>query len=162
VNYLNNCAVWFYDQQRFAEAEPLLRETLEARRKTAEDNPSALSMTAVRLGHVLVEIGKPAEAEPLLRESLEMRRSTLPADHWLIANVQSLLGAALAGQSRFDEAEPLLLEGYAGMKDHPQAPAQRKAEALQRIVTLYEASGQSERAAEWRALLEQSDSIVDR
>ena len=89
----------------------------------------------------------------------------------------SLLGASLAGQgadeslapearlAKLREAEPMLLNGYNGMKDDPRVPspaqlggADRKREALMRVVALYEAwdrvepgRGYGEKAAEWRS-----------
>ena len=92
--------------------------------------------------------------------------------HWLIFNTMSVLGESLAGQAadrsltvaarieKLREAEPLLLEGYEGMKDNPEAPDERKREALERIIKLYEAwdaaepgQGYADQAAEWRAKL---------
>ena len=68
----------------------------------------------------------------------------------------SALGDALAGEGKFGEAEPLLLNGYANLKDNPQAPDLPKRQALQRIVKLYEAWGKLDKAAEHRAKLERS------
>ena len=89
----------------------------------------------------------------LLRECLEIRQDVLPEGHWLIFNTHSVLGGALTGRGKFDEAEPLLLDGYAGMKDHADAPADRKRQARKRIVALYESWGKPAQAAKWRAKL---------
>ncbi len=104
----------------------------------------------------------------------------LPAGHWLIFNTRSVLGAALAGQGadpslalgarieKLREAEPLLLEGYEGMKDHPDAPDERKNEALQQIIDLYTAWHEADpdqdydaEAAEWRAKLVPDDEAAE-
>jgi serine/threonine protein kinase/tetratricopeptide (TPR) repeat protein len=95
-----------------------------------------------------------AEAEPLLRGCLATRQKALPAGHWLIADTLSLLGGAVAGQGRLAEAEPLLLDGYARMKDNPQAPEERKRQALHRIIQLYESWGKADEAAAWRSSAE--------
>ncbi len=115
---------------------------------------------------------KPAEAEPLLRECLAIREEKLP-DHWLRFNAMSFLGGALAGQAaelvasdpqaaqaKLLEAEPLLLAAYERMQPPPNL-ANRKREARERIVKLYEAwdaaepgKGYAEIAAEWRAKLQ--------
>ena len=56
-----------------------------------------------------------------------------------------MLGAALLGQKKYSEAEPLLLAGYQGMKEREaKIPAPYKirlVEALERLVQLYEATG---------------------
>ena len=70
---------------------------------------------------------------------------------------QSLLGASLLGQKRYGEAEPFLLSGYGGLKARevkiPAPSKKRVAEAAARIVSLYDAWGKKEKAAEWRAKL---------
>ena len=61
---------------------------------------------------------------------------------------------AAGGQLKFLNAEPLLLDGYSGMKDReeqiPPAAQTRLAEALERLVQLYDAWGKPDQAAEWR------------
>ncbi len=68
-----------------------------------------------------------------------------------------MLGGALLGQKKYADAEPLLLSGYEGMKQRAaQIPSQgqvRVTEALERLVQLYEATGQTEQAAAWRKQL---------
>ena len=75
-------------------------------------------------------------------------------------NSQSMLGGALLGQKKYAEAEPLLRAGYEGLKEGlAEAMIQaiskvRLTEALERLVQLYDATGQKEKAAEWRKKLE--------
>ncbi|MBC7820910.1 MAG: hypothetical protein IAG10_28840, partial [Planctomycetaceae bacterium] len=63
-------------------------------------------------------------------------------------------GGCLLGQKKFTDAEPLLLAGYEGMKEHEaDIPAQAKirlTEAIQRLVDLFDATEQKDKAAEWR------------
>jgi hypothetical protein len=58
----------------------------------------------------------------------------------------------------YEEAGPLLREGYEGMKQREaQVPPHEKArlgEAAERLVRLYEATGEKEKAAESRRELE--------
>jgi TolA-binding protein len=100
---------------------------------------------------------KYAEAEPALRAGLAVRAKQAP-DHWATFNARSLLGAALLGQQKYADAEPLLLAGYEGMKQREaKVPPQGKVrltESLERLVQLYEATGQKDKAAEWRKKLE--------
>jgi hypothetical protein len=77
----------------------------------------------------------------------------LDESRWTYHWVSGLLGACLAGLGNFEEAEPLLLESYEQM-DPPEALRMHKRDALERIVSLYEAWGREDRAAEWRALRE--------
>ena len=97
-----------------------------------------------------------ADAEPVLRECLAIREKFQP-DEWSTFNARSMLGGSLLGQKKYAQAEPLLLSGYEGMKAREaKIPAQGKprlAEAGERVVKLYEAWGQTEKAAEWRKKL---------
>jgi hypothetical protein len=83
----------------------------------------------------------------------------LPGD-WRSSHARSLLGGSLMGQNRFSEAESLLVAGYEGMKKSEATitPDDKPClkEALQRLVTLYQTTGQSERAAEWKNRLSEA------
>ena len=109
------------------------------------------------LGFNLVQQKKYADAEPVLRESLAIRDRNEP-DLWTTFNTMSILGGSLLGQEKYADAEPLLLQGYEGMKLRsatiPPTVQNRLTEALERLVTLYEATGQQERAAQRRHELE--------
>ena len=65
-----------------------------------------------------------------------------------------MLGEALLGQKRYADAEPLLLGGYRGMKEREATidPGGRVriTQALDRLVRLYEATGDASAAATWR------------
>jgi tetratricopeptide (TPR) repeat protein len=105
---------------------------------------------------ILLAAGKFADAEPLARRCLDIWEKQIPGD-WRTFNAQSLLGAALLGQKKYAEAEPLLLSGYEGMKQResqiPPIGEPRLREALQRLVQLYDATGRTNRAAEWKQKL---------
>src|SRR5262249_52026322 len=107
---------------------------------------------------MLLQQKKHADAEPLLRECLAIRTKHIP-DDWRTFNARSMLGASLAGQKKYAEAEPLLVQGYEGMQQREaKVPTDAKhwlTEALERLVRLYEAMGQKDKAAAWRKKLEQ-------
>ncbi len=104
----------------------------------------------------LIQQGRYVEAEPILCEYLAIRQKDQP-DVWSTFNTRRQLGGSLLGQKKYAEAEPLLIVDYEGMKAREaKIPAQDKArlpEAGARIVKLYEAWGQPEKAAEWRRKL---------
>jgi hypothetical protein len=101
---------------------------------------------------------KPADAETVLRECLALRQKKA-ANVWTTYNTQSMLGASLLGQNKYKEAEPLLMEGYEGMKQREKTiPPQGKVrliEAAERLVELYEATGNAAEAERWRKELAQ-------
>ena len=113
----------------------------------------ALAATA----STFLEQGKAEPAESAARQSLNLRERYAP-DDWTTFNSRSLVGGSLLGQKKYAEAEPLLLSGYEGMKQReksiPAAGKIRIQEAIQRVAEVYEATGQVEKAAEWKKLKE--------
>ena len=91
-----------------------------------------------------------------MRECLTIRQKLQPAK-WSTFNAQSLLGESLLGQKKFTEAEPLLVAGYEGMKKQeaeiPPDGRVRLPQAIERLVSYYEATGKKDKADEWRKKL---------
>jgi eukaryotic-like serine/threonine-protein kinase len=105
------------------------------------------------LGSIYLEQGRWSDAESVLREALAIREQKQP-DAWTTFNTKSQLGASLLGRKSYASAEPLLLAGYEGMKERentipPNARA-RLADALERLVRLYDSWGKKDKADEWR------------
>jgi eukaryotic-like serine/threonine-protein kinase len=146
-----------HDAGQFDRLETVCRRLLAAQtRKLPADHPGRAGTLAV-LGHALLQTGKPAEAEKVLRECLKIREKILP-DDWSTFNAQSLLGASLLAQKHYAAAEPLLLRGYEGLAERqarrPRFPRARLINALERIVSLYRATGQEDREEAWRNKLD--------
>jgi tetratricopeptide (TPR) repeat protein len=159
LNTLGSLASALQDHKQFDRAAAAYRKWLDTPRKSPD--PLSLAGTQAALGLCLLQAGKPAEAEPVLRDSLAVRQQKQP-DAWATFDTQALLGAALLGQKKYAEAEPLLVSGYEGMKQReakipPKLRATRLAEAAQRLVQFYEATGQDEKAAAWRKTGKGSD-----
>ncbi len=127
-----------------------------------KDGPQSLVLAnnLAHLGKVLLEQHKYREAEPVLRDCLSIRHKKEP-DDWGTFNARSLLGEALAGQKKYAEAELLLVQGYEGMEKRkdkipPFSRQQRLIDALERLVRLYEATEQTEKAYTWRKRWQES------
>jgi serine/threonine protein kinase len=148
-----------HDQARqFARSEPLYRALLRQSERQFGNDDLRTALFKGKLGLNLLSQKKHAEAEPLLREYLALCEAKLPV-RWELFRLRWLLGAALLGQKKYAEAEPLLKDGYRGLKQHqaqmPAAMRQRRlVEALERLVELYEATGNADEAARWRKEVE--------
>jgi non-specific serine/threonine protein kinase/serine/threonine-protein kinase len=103
--------------------------------------------------------GKYAQAEALAREALKSREKT---NTWERYNCESILGASLAGQKEYKQAESLLFSGYEGMRQQestiPAASRVQVKQAGKWIIQLYQDWGKPEKAAEWRAKLQETTS----
>jgi serine/threonine protein kinase/tetratricopeptide (TPR) repeat protein len=143
-----------YDEAgQFVRAEPLHREYLQRMEKQSGPDTEQTAVAFASLGRNLLKQQRPADAEPVLRRCLAIRAKK-KFDDWTTFSTRSLLGDALMGQKKYAEAEPLLREGYDGMKQReakmPPHEKARLSEASARLVRLFEATGDKEKAAEWR------------
>jgi serine/threonine protein kinase/tetratricopeptide (TPR) repeat protein len=147
-------------QGKLAEAETFQREKLAEERKLSGDDHELVANSLAELTSILLAEKKFEEAERPARECLALCETNLPND-WLTFNARSMLGNSLLGQKKYGEAELSLLSGYEGMKQREdKIPAGSKwylKETLQRLVQLCEATGQSEKAAEWNKKLAEFD-----
>ena len=95
---------------------------------------------------------EPAPRVPGASQEVAARRlASLPHDE--------PVGAALAAQAKPGDAERLLIDGMrAWPRRRAEIPHHRKKEvqtAAARVVQLYESTGQSDKAAEWRTKIAQ-------
>jgi serine/threonine protein kinase/Tfp pilus assembly protein PilF len=138
------------------QADRLVRDVLERLRKKDGTKSDETALMLAMLGKLLLRQQQYCTAEPLLRECLAIREQKLP-DDWSRYNALSMLGGALLGQKKYADAEPLLLQGYEGMKQReakiPPQGKVRLVEATERLVRLYEATNQPEKARPWREKL---------
>jgi hypothetical protein len=146
-----------YDAARqFDKAEALHRLFLEQAKKQFGANDLRTATFMASLGSNLLEQQKFSEAEQFLRDCLKTLENHQP-DAWTTFRTKSMLGGALLGQKKYADAEPLLLEGYEGMKARektiPPPFWVPLAEAAQRLVELYDAWGQQDKADSWRQRL---------
>jgi serine/threonine protein kinase/tetratricopeptide (TPR) repeat protein len=149
---------WAYDKAgQFTRGEPLHRESLKRLEKLFGPEDARTGRALAGLGENLLKQERYAESEAALRRCLTIRAKKSP-DDWPTFHTRSLLGGALLGQKKYAEAGPLLREGYEGLKQRdkkllPHEKA-RLGEAAERLVRLYEATGETEKAAEWAKTLE--------
>jgi eukaryotic-like serine/threonine-protein kinase len=137
----------------------LLRDASDRFEEAASDYRGAIKLDPKSVvpkytyGGNLLKQQKYVEAEPVLREVLSIREQTKP-DDWPTFQTMSLIGDSLLGQKKYVDAEPLLLAGYEGIKQQevtiPEDDLDRITEALERIIQLYDAMGQEDKAQQWR------------
>ena len=139
------------------QAVKLVEDEVAAARKDHPPKSSELAAALATAGKDLVELDQYAAAEPFVRESLAIYEKQSPDDgsRW---SAMSLLGETLVGQKKYADAEPLLLQSYEGMKRHEEKSGlllrESRTEALERLVQLYQASGDKAQMAKWQAELE--------
>jgi WD40 repeat protein/serine/threonine protein kinase len=130
----------------FADALTISRE------KLGPDDP-AVGRRLISISRNLIEQEKFSEAIPHLRECLDLRARIEPETYGHYY-AEYLLGRCLLAEKKFAEAEPLLLDAFKGLTDrkliYPSSSPRDLRDARSRIVELYEAVGDTAKAAEWR------------
>ena len=133
-----------------------MQENIAASKRDLEAGSLQLADELAGSSLNLLENGNFELAEPVLREVLLVRKERIP-ESWKTYDVLSMLGVALLGQGRLQDAEPLLLEAYQGFEQIeasiPAVGQIRFTEALERLVALYQASGNAEAAERWQQQL---------
>jgi eukaryotic-like serine/threonine-protein kinase len=151
ARYLVNFAGTLAEEAKTVEAEKAASEALEIYRRYPTTRPSEVTNGALILGWMLLENGKADQAETVLKDVVD-RRSADPSElPWKVAVARSLLGAALAARGDRVAAEPLILKSYTDLESLKDAPPRRLADALARVVKLYENwPGREAEARAWR------------
>jgi tRNA A-37 threonylcarbamoyl transferase component Bud32 len=151
--------------KQFDQAEAWRRKWLAVVKERFGPDSVPYAGELATLGWNLLQQRKWTAAEAVLRDCLAIREQKQP-DAWSTFNTRSLLGSALLGRKQYADAEPLLLQGYEGLKQREAQilPAMRPrlADALERLVQLYDALDKPEKAAEWRKKLEQAKAAQEK
>ena len=105
------------EQQRFDEAEELLRQALSTREQLFGEDHLLISSAAAELAHVLEQRARYSEAENLYRRSMNSRLRRYGEDHPLTARAYNSLGrlymkqaATREARALFDKALPISLK----------------------------------------------------
>ena len=135
-------------------AELLFRESLELHRRGYGEAHERTAHALMGLASVLSAEGRHAEALPLVREAQRIRKASLGEEHWRTAQADVAVGANLVALGRISEGEPLIVWGYERLADLRGLDAAETLRAAEAMVLLYDALGDSEKAAAIRASLE--------
>lgn len=152
----------YQDSNQYEKGDRLLQEWLQDVRVRAGSESFPTAVLLFWRGFNLLKQKQFAKAEPFLRECLSVLDKKYPKDKDIFT-VRMTLGEALLGQKKHSEAEPLLGKGYDGMVE-----SERKLSlndklrlkrflngTLTRLVQLFEAMGQKDKADSWRKKLEE-------
>jgi tetratricopeptide (TPR) repeat protein len=122
---MNNLATVYRAQSRLAEAEKVLLDLVEIRKRVSgPDHPDTLAAMG-NLSNVYADMDRPADALPLVQAVRTGMLRVLGPDHPDALFAGNRLASALAALGRYAEAEPLLREVIAGesKRGGPQSPA---------------------------------------
>ena len=113
IETLNNLGVFYRVVDDLEAAEPLVRRTLEARRRIYEPGHPRIGVALNNLASVLIGLGDTEEVETLQREVLEIWRTSQGPDHPDVALALSNLALTIDNRGAWEEAQPLHREALA-------------------------------------------------
>jgi serine/threonine-protein kinase len=137
-------------------AEREFRAILAIRRQTTSSGSISFGATIDALADALNRQRKYQEALGYAREAREAMEKAVGRDHWRWAAVNRTLGVSLTGLKRYAEAEPILLDSYELMRRKRGDKHRTTILNAQRLLDLYQASGQPIRAAEWQLKIDEA------
>jgi len=144
---MNNLAVLYGKEGKFAEAEPLMTNALAVRiRVLGAEHPLTL-VTMANQAFLYQLQGKYGEAQPLAAKALEVVRRVEGEEHPDTLTIMTILGLLYRGEGKFAQAEPLLLKVLEVRRrvmgpEHPDALVARY-----NLANLYRSEGKSTEAA---------------
>ncbi len=142
--------------EKYGAAEELLRDTLEVERRVlGREHPDTLYALG-GLAQALCEQGKYAEAETNFKEFDDTAGKALPENSPILLISRGHYGHCLARMDRFEQAERLLLDTLSALETSLGKGNDRTRVVIDYVITLYEAWGKPEQAAEYRARLEEA------
>jgi tetratricopeptide (TPR) repeat protein len=160
---LNSLSRVLRDQGRYDEAAAALEAALAIARPALGSEHQLIAIYTINLASVRLARSEPDAAEALLREGLRIRvvapqlipnrRRIFPEDDWSVGATKSLLGASLTALARYGEAEAVLLEARRDLEASSPPPHRDITATTNRLIDLYIAWGQHDKAAHYRALL---------
>jgi tetratricopeptide (TPR) repeat protein len=156
---LNNLALLYGAQGRYAEAEPLHKRALAIGEKMLGPDHPDVALRLNNLAALYVAQGRTAEAEPLFKRSLAIGEKMLGPEHPDVATNLNNLALLYVARGRTAEAEPLYTRSLAIAEkalgpEHPDV-----ATRLNNLALLYVAQG---RTAEAEPLYTRSLAIAEK
>lgn len=134
-----------------ARAEPHYRAALANYTNAFQAGHPRLGKAKSTYAEALLDLGRPREAYPLAKQGWEAISESLPETHGLHRTASSVYGAVVLGRGDVDQARELLESSVAGEPDVTSRWTQTR--RLERMVALYEATGDSAKKAEFSGLL---------
>jgi non-specific serine/threonine protein kinase/serine/threonine-protein kinase len=150
---LNHLQYFYFNHGRYAEAEPLAVEIVEGRRRLlGDDHPDTLSAFH-NVATIYDGLRRYSEAEQMYLKALAGSRRVLGDEHAQTCRTLSRLAAMYMKQRRYQEAESAALAAYQGYVKGLGAAHERTRSVAEQLGDLYTASGQKDKARQWRAKL---------
>ena len=146
LTLLNNLQGLYYQQGRYADAESMALQVRAGRKRQLGTDHPAYHTALHNLATIYYRMERFPAAEEVFREALAGRRRVLGEDHPSTLGTKLRMGEMYGAWKRYDEAEPLLLGAIAGWERTTGLSEPAARNAVEALMTMYDASGASEKA----------------
>ena len=135
-------------QGRYAEAEPLLRESMEVMQAAFKDGHAFVAQMMMQYAGLLMQTGRDEEAAPLLETAVALFVERAGHEHRSTGEAHLHLGRCLAAIGRSHDAHAALQTARRILGE--TAAGQRQLEQFsEEVSTFYRAWGRASEAARW-------------
>jgi len=160
---LNDLASLYAEQEKYAEAEPLVRQVLAFREQHLGNEHPDTVRCINNLSHCCLGLRNYSEAEVLLKCALDIcerdQPGKVPKD--LVTCLENL-GACYIEQQRFSEAEPLLKRALALSEQQLGVKTITQASILHKLAKVYASRNTPVDALEAMSLMKRALTILER
>ncbi|GCE20877.1 FxSxx-COOH system tetratricopeptide repeat protein [Dictyobacter kobayashii] len=147
VASLNGLAQLYYEQGKYAEAEPLRQRALQIlEQQVTAPQPYLMTITLHGLGFLYSEQGRYAEAEPIYQQALRIWEEQVGSEQPHLAYLLHGQGFLYSEQGRYAEAEPLFLRALRIREQQLGPEHLRTAYTLHALAVLYTQQGRNAEA----------------
>lgn len=153
---LNELGAVLLQQKDMDAAAQAFRRTIDIYQQVYGGPHFRVGVALANLGSVYLAAGRLGEAEPLFRQAIDMFTATQSADHMNTAVARIKLGRTLVRQKRFADAETQTVAGYESLSRQTNPSVSWLRAAREDLAVVYEALGQPDQAAKFRAELAQT------
>jgi len=150
ANVLNELGTVALQRERFEEAEQRFARMAEIYKTAYGDHHYLYALALANLASAYLAKKDYPRAELMFRDVVQRYKQALSADHLYTGIGEIKLGRALAGEKKFAEAEQYLLAGYKVLNKQTSPSASWLQSARKELVSVYEATNQPGKAAQFR------------
>ncbi len=140
ANCLNNLAVLYYDQRRFAEAEAFYQQSLMLRKQANPQHPD-VGESLHNLATLYTSQKRFAEAEPLFQQALALRKQLLGSQHLYVAHSLNNMAILYWKQQKYVQAEDLLHQALPMYERHLGRKHRSTMQVLANLASCYFVQG---------------------
>ena len=145
----------YRDKGKLEHAHNNFRKAIDIGTERFDANSPIVGRGRLEMGILLIEQDEPKKAAAYLEDAMPAFAAAYPGDYWETAQLKSTYGEALMLTGDLGRAEEQMAEGLATLLASEDRGGRHTREAIERLIRLYERTGDDPRKAEMEQLFEE-------